>query len=378
MPPSSSAVYNFKPNAMAGIFKGVCDTAAGTAAKVVTCPEFTTADQVVGAIVFVTFTYTNSAAVANLTLGINNEVAYPLKQMRNAAESNLSGVGYLRATMTYRFVFTGSLWVCDTDYDSVNTDYTLRTNAGSHTCTDTNKYYKILFSSVDNSQWVPFAVDTSSLIAQNKTVNQRPINPFGEIVYFAYTTTLTANSTEASISYCYRQNYCDLRYSVYNQNIASIDNIYPLTARNPVYVKCTPQSNGSAIIDADTPIVQTLPNTDDGKIYIFLGIAYKHSNNNDAAEFATKKAYAVNNQCTYDGVQYICIKAVAATNTTTPPNAPTYWAVSSTCTGLSLVTQHPVYYYKNGSIRLWTGQVATHVSFNLDSDGAYTMITTDV
>lgn len=42
----------------------------------------------------------------------------------------------------------------------------------------------------------------------------------------------------------------------------------------PIYLKCAPQSDGSAIIDAESPYVQALPNTADGKIYIYLGIAY--------------------------------------------------------------------------------------------------------
>lgn len=46
-----------------------------------------------------------------------------------------------------------------------------------------------------------------------------------------------------------------------------------LTAKDPVYIKCAPQTDGSAIIDANTPFVQSLPSTEDGKIYIFLGYA---------------------------------------------------------------------------------------------------------
>ena len=72
-----------------------------------------------------------------------------------------------------------------------------------------------------------------------------------------------------------------------------------MTTKTPVYVKCTPQSDGSAIIDSTTPFVQALPSTEDGKIYIFMGIAY------------------------------------SATN-------------------IELVQCHPIYHYKDGSIRLWT------------------------
>lgn len=47
-----------------------------------------------------------------------------------------------------------------------------------------------------------------------------------------------------------------------------------MTTSKPVYIKCAPQTDGSAIIDSTTPYVQDLPNSDDGKIYIYLGIAY--------------------------------------------------------------------------------------------------------
>jgi hypothetical protein len=73
-----------------------------------------------------------------------------------------------------------------------------------------------------------------------------------------------------------------------------------LTSWEPVYLKCAPQADGSAIIDATTPYVQSLPSTADGKIYIFLGIAY------DA-------------------------------------------------THIELYAWHPVYYYDGNGIKAWTG-----------------------
>ena len=76
-----------------------------------------------------------------------------------------------------------------------------------------------------------------------------------------------------------------------------------LTSWKPVYLKCAPQTDGSAIIDSTTPYVQDLPTTEDGKIYIFLGIAY------------------------------------SATN-------------------IELQVDHPVYYYKDGVVRPWTNATA--------------------
>jgi hypothetical protein len=55
-------------------------------------------------------------------------------------------------------------------------------------------------------------------------------------------------------------------------------------------------------MDADTPYVQALPSTDDGKIYIFLGIA-------------------------------------------------------TSATAMELVPHHPIYYYKDNAVRLWTNAI---------------------
>lgn len=90
----------------AKIFYGTCDTAAATVAKVVTCPDFTAEDLVKGALIFVTFDYTNSGAVANLTLNVNGTGAKPLKkQYNNTNAANLTTAGELLATYTYLFQY---------------------------------------------------------------------------------------------------------------------------------------------------------------------------------------------------------------------------------------------------------------------------------
>lgn len=73
-----------------------------------------------------------------------------------------------------------------------------------------------------------------------------------------------------------------------------------LTSWRPVYVKCSPQSDNSAVIDATTPYVQALPTTADGYIYIYLGIA-------------------------------------------------------TSATAVELEPHHPIYYYNDGKIKLWVG-----------------------
>ena len=46
---------------------------------------------------------------------------------------------------------------------------------------------------------------------------------------------------------------------------------FSLSFPDSVYLRCTPQADGSAIMQ---DIVQALPTTKDGKIYIHLGTAY--------------------------------------------------------------------------------------------------------
>ena len=122
----------------ARIFYGTCATAAATVNKVVTCETFAAEDLVKGALVFVTFDYTNSGAVANLTLDVNSTGAKPIKKSyTGTAVSDLSNAGELKSNVTYLFTYDGTNWVCITlDYNT-NTTYSAMTqdeiNAGTGT-----------------------------------------------------------------------------------------------------------------------------------------------------------------------------------------------------------------------------------------------------
>ena len=107
----SGDTYDIKDSRLgnAKIFYGTCATAAGTADKVVVCPEFTQSDLVKGALVFVTFDASNSATAANLTLNVNSTTAKPLKKQGNSSSANnLAAVGELRANSTYLFQYDGT------------------------------------------------------------------------------------------------------------------------------------------------------------------------------------------------------------------------------------------------------------------------------
>jgi hypothetical protein len=118
----------YKGNAR--VFYGVCSTAAGTTAKVVTCPDFTSSDLVEGAIIFVNFDNTNSGAVASLTLNVNSTGAKSIKQILNTSVSTLTSAGQIIANQTYMFVYDGTNWVTKLNYNST---YSSKTAAAGGT-----------------------------------------------------------------------------------------------------------------------------------------------------------------------------------------------------------------------------------------------------
>ena len=196
----------------------------------------------------------------------------------------------------------GGCWVYYRGYysDANSIGYQLRTNSTSLTTTDRTRYYRLLFTSADNTHWVPANTQYDNSATSNKTINQRKINPFGRIVYLGNSTSYLAD-TAVSATAIWDQYAFSLGYSF------SKGSALTMTYPKPVYVKCAPQTDGSAIIDSTTPYVQDLPSTDDGKIYIYLGIAY------------------------------------SATN-------------------VEMVIDHPVYYYKDGAIREWSNAPAAIAS----------------
>ena len=117
-----------------GVFYGTCSTAAGTVAKVVECADFTADNLKAGTIIIVTFTATNSGAVANLTMNVNGTGAKHIKYINNGTLGNLSSAGYLKANTEYPFYYDGTNWVV---WMNVNTTYSALSEADMHTGTAT-------------------------------------------------------------------------------------------------------------------------------------------------------------------------------------------------------------------------------------------------
>ena len=95
-----------------GVFYGTSSTAAGTAAKVVECTDFTADNLKAGTIIVVAFTATNSGATANLTMNVNGTGAKHIRYINNGTHENLPSAEYLKANTAYPFYYDGAYWVC--------------------------------------------------------------------------------------------------------------------------------------------------------------------------------------------------------------------------------------------------------------------------
>lgn len=236
---------------------------------------------------------------SGFTVNINGLGAKPVYSTLAAATraTTLFNVAYTLFLVYNEERVSGGCWDAYYGYDS-NTNtigYQLRTNSTTMPTLDKFYRYRLLFTSADRHHFVPANTSTSTNATASRTVNQRPIDPFGAIYYYGHTTAINANANPTA-SYFWTQYNFTLGYS-FNRTGAALT----LTNHAPVYIKCAPQADGSAIIDADNPYVQTLPSTADGKIYIFLGIA--------------------------SGAETV-----------------------------ELVPVHPVFCYRHGKIQIWTGE----------------------
>ena len=186
------------------------------------------------------------------------------------------------------------VWKMNEWYDS-NTNtigYQIRTNNTTKPVSSASGRYRLLFTSADGTKYVPANASTSTSATATKTVTQTPIDPFGRIAYYGSTTVLSENGTPGTSTL----------YDQYNLTIGYSFTPITLTANTPVYIKCAPQANGSAIINSTSPMVQSLPSTNDGNIYIFLGIA-------------------------------------------------------TSTTAIEMFEKHPIYYHDGTGIRIWIGSV---------------------
>lgn len=239
-------------------------------------------------------------SASGFTVNINGLGAKPCyNNLTNATrETTIFNVAY-----TMMFVYSTALnngdggWWIYRGYDA-NTNtigYQLRTNSALRPAKVKGYRYRIWFTALDGKHWVPANESSSTNATTSRTPSDEVIDPFGEIVYNATNGTVNANANIPAAT-AWQQYTLSLGYS-FNHEGDALNLTYPA----PVYVKCQPQTSGGVVMKDYT---QTLPSTDDGYVYLFLGMAYNATN-------------------------------------------------------IELFPTHPCYHYKDGAIRLWTNAAAS-------------------
>lgn len=239
---------------------------------------------------------TKITSATGFTININGLGAKPVYMPTAAATRATSqfAVNYVWLLVYNENRVAGGCWdLCYLFNTNDNTvGYYIRNYTGSlKTIAAIYRYMLVL--SIDESTVVPVN-STSNNTGTTKVLTTESFDPFGPIYYYSTTTTINANAAFGAASR-WTQYTLDLRYSF---NTGST-----LTTNKVVYIVADPQSDGKAKL-ASSPISQDLPSTEDGKIYIRLGIAY--------SEYQ-----------------------------------------------IQMENSHPVYFFKDGAIRLWTNASAT-------------------
>lgn len=254
-------------------------------------------------------------SASGFTVNVNNLGAKPCySNLTNATrDTTIFNIAY-----TMLFVYSTALddgdggWWIYRGYDA-NTNtigYQLRSNSGNKVASDTGYRYRLWLTSADGSKWVPINTSSSTNNTTARTLNTRPIDPFGPIVYRATNGTCTSGAGIGATG-IWQQYTLNIGYSYMKSG-------FSLSFPDSVYLRCTPQTDGSAVMQ---DIVQALPTTKDGKIYIHLGTAYSAAS-------------------------------------------------------MELTIEHPVYWYDGKGIRLWTGIEPSSTTPSMDGTAAVGTATT--
>ena len=242
-------------------------------------------------------------SASGYTININGLGAKPVYSTLSAASrtTTLFNVAY-----TGFFVFNeerveGGCWDFYYGYnsDSNTIGYDIAEYYNGSKKAKTNcQRYQLLLTTMDD-MLLPIYSGTYTT-ATTKILTTESFNPFGQVYFYRGTTNRSAGNTfgEATLRTQEAYNIIDLRYSF---NTGST-----LVAGDDIYLVCVPQSDGSAKLHSN-PIAKELPKTEDGLLYKRLG---------------------------------------KACNTTS----------------IILEMYKPVYYFKDGAIRLWTNQPAIEKS----------------
>lgn len=269
------------------LYFGTCDSAAADTTKEVTCDEYDTLT--IGDLIVVKFSITNTGAVDSLKLKVNETDAIAIKKQyhSNSTAQNLSHASELNNSTIALFCYNGTYWIyLNGDYNSTYTinNSLVTSGSGANITAETSanggvglRRYSLMMMTT-NQTWSAIS-HVSGSTAANQGNNSAKVAATANFllnspILYTDTNAYVAPGNGANLT-SYTAIGFNLRYS-----IGITGNTAPtLTIQKPVYLVGIVNSDNSTFkLDSTQWWTQTLPTTNDGKIYILLGLAYSASN----------------------------------------------------------------------------------------------------
>ena len=247
-------------------FFGTSDTPAATVQKEVSIPTITELN--VGQVIIVQPTVTST--VANSTLKLNDFTAYPMRYNGSAISTTTDSYVWSASYPTI-WVFDGTYWVFAAHGVDNNTTYTVNysIDAGKYTAgvgTYAVTRYSILAQKPDMTWEKITATNAAHSTGTTKNVNESGFL-LNQLRYYATTTVVATGGKIASNVVYEKAASVDMRYST---NCGATT---PWAEGDYIYLVGTIGVDGLFYLDTTTWWANTLPTTNDGKLYIRLGLA---------------------------------------------------------------------------------------------------------
>lgn len=255
---------NIDTSVIPPIAYGTSTTAAATVQKEVSIPSIT--ELKTGQVIVVQPTITST--VANSTIKLNNFDPYPMRYNNADITTSTDSVVW-SANYVSQFVFDGTYWQFAGHGLDSNTTYTLNysVDAGAYK-SGTGSYaisrYSLCMQKPDMTWEKVTATNANYSTGTSKNVNT---NGFilGNIRYYSTTTNIANGANTATNTMYEKAATLDLRYSTNCGDTPS------WTVGDYIYFVGTMGADGLFYLDTTTWWTNTLPSTNDGKLYIQLG-----------------------------------------------------------------------------------------------------------
>lgn len=248
-------------------FYGTSNSAADATTKEVNIPTIT--ELTAGQIIIVQPTITST--VANSLLKLNSFDAYPMRYNGSAISTSTDSVVW-GATFPSMWLFDGQYWVFLGHGLDSNSTYALNASydAGNYiagTGTNPVSRYSIIAQKGDGTWEKITATNASYSTGTSKSVNTSGFR-LNQLRYYGSTTAITTAGAKLATNTCYEKaSSVDLRYSTNcggTTTWAAGDYMYLVGTINA--------TDGLFYLDTSTWWTKNLPSSNDGKLYIRLGI----------------------------------------------------------------------------------------------------------